>query len=511
MNAVSIVISILVGGIIAWIVVNQINNRKRNANKEEQEELKGLLNSAKEEKEQQNELLKNQLNEIGTELAIKKDRENQLSEELKSKTNQLQDLTNDYNGIQKNLSEVNANLNSAKERIGKADKELLNLSDYTKKSIELDEKNKFLEEKLSKQKQEIEEMQKTARLEFEKIANKIFEEKTSKFTESNKLNIGALLQPFGRDLEKLQKQISETYENENKQRFSLKEQVENLIKQTQNISDQANSLTNALKGEAKTQGDWGEMILENILEQSGLTKNREYFVQEFLKDEDGNILKNESNQKMQPDVTIAYPDDRKIIIDSKVSLTAYIRYSESKNKEEQDQALKDHIISIDKHIKELSEKNYQDFAKSLDFVMMFIPNEPAYLLALQAKPSLWHEAYNKRIVLISPTNLIAALKLIEDLWKREYQNKNAEEIANRGANLYKKFVGFVDNLQAIGDNINKVQRSYDDAFKQLNTGNGNLIKQANELKDLGIKSKKNLPTSLVEKANQNDGEEQKLL
>jgi DNA recombination protein RmuC len=248
------------------------------------------------------------------------------------------------------------------------------------------------------------------------------------------------------------------------------------------------------------------MILEKILEQSGLEKNREYFVQEFLKDEDGSMLKNEQGRKLQPDVIIAYPDNRKLIIDSKVSLTAYTRYSESDDAEVQALALKGHLESMRTHIDELSAKNYKDFTSSLDFVMMFVPNEPAYLLALKNDPDLWHYAYSKRILFISPTNLIAALKMIADLWKREYQNQNALDIADRGAALYDKFVGFVDSLQSIGIHIDRTQKSYNAAMGQLKEGRGNLIGQAEKLRDLGVKTKKNLPPSMLNEAPEEESE-----
>ena len=353
--------------------------------------------------------------------------------------------------------------------------------------------NQFLNEKLEVQKSEIESMRKQFNMEFENIASKILEEKTQKFTQLNKDNLSDILRPLGDNIEGFRKKIEEVYDKEAKERFSLGKEVERLVLLNQKISEEANNLANALKGNSKVQGDWGQMILENILEKSGLVRDREYFVQEFLRDENDQCFKNEEGNRMQPDVIIAYPDSRKVIIDSKVSLTAYSRYTVTDDSDEQKMELSNHLKSIRRHVDDLSRKNYQDYASTLDFVMMFVPNEPAYLLAMQYDSDLWHYAYNKRILLISPTNLIASLKLIADLWKREYQNQNAQEIAERGAILYDKFVGFVDNLTAVGTNLDKAQKSYNDAFSQLKEGKGNLIGQAEKLKELGVKPKKRLP------------------
>ncbi len=356
--------------------------------------------------------------------------------------------------------------------------------------------NRSLQEKLDTQKSELEELKRQFHTEFENIANRILDEKTEKFTKVNQESLGSILKPLSENIDTFRKKVEETYNRDSNERFSLGKELEKLVQLNNRISEEANNLTNALKGNSKVQGDWGQMILENILEKSGLHKDREYFIQEYLKDADGNYLKNEDGSRMQPDVIIAYPDNRKVIVDSKVSLTAYARYVAATDPDEQKRNIAEHLRSIRRHIEDLSRKNYQDFAPTLDFVMLFVPNEPAYLLALQQDPDLWHFAYHKRILLISPTNLIAALKLLSDLWKREYQNRNAQEIAQRGAALYDKFVNFVSSLEDIGNALEKARKSYDNAFGQLKSGSGNLIGQAEKLRELGVKPKKSLPGAL---------------
>jgi DNA recombination protein RmuC len=354
-----------------------------------------------------------------------------------------------------------------------------------------------LTEKLATQKEEMEEVKVKFNKEFENIANRILEEKTEKFTTSNKLNMESLLKPLGENLDKFKSKVEEVYDKESKERFSLGEKVRELAELNQVISEEAKNLTRALKGESKTQGLWGEMILESILEKSGLVKDREYFMEHQLLDEAGKAIKSESEgKKMRPDAVIKYPDDRSVIIDSKVSLTAFTRYLETTEAELQKIELAAHVSSIKSHIQNLSTKGYDDYNKALDFVMLFIPSEPAYIAAMQGDPNLWNFAYEKRILLLNPTNLITSLKLIVDLWKRENQNKNAFEIAERGGKLYDKFVGFIENMQAIGDNLNKAQSKYDDAFKQLSSGNDNLVLQATKLKKLGLKTKKNLTVEM---------------
>lgn len=396
----------------------------------------------------------------------------QKMEELKLSNNQLKD---DINLIQRSKEELlftNAELNAH---------------------------YKNLQENLENQKSEFLKLQETTRLHFEKTANQILEEKSEKFTQLNQNQLKTILEPFQEKINELKNTVNETYDKEAKERFSLGEKVRELKDLNQQISEDARQLTRALKGESKTQGNWGEMILESILEKSGLTKNQEYFMEHELRDENNKAIFSEfSGKKMRPDAVVKYPDNRNVIIDSKVSLTAFIEMTDETDPDIFAIKQNQHLQSVKNHIMQLSQKAYDDFDKSLDFVMMFVPSEAAYMTALQTDPQLWNFAYDKRILLLSPTNLITSLKLVQDLWKREHQNRNAMEIAERGAKLYDKFVGFVENLERIGKNIDQAKNSYNDAFKQLSSGNDNLMIQTQKLKNLGIKNKKNLPQSLDE-------------
>ena len=415
----------------------------------------------------------------------------------------LNDLKNEFAKISAEYASLNTQFSEQKEFNAKQNLQIENLLTEKQtlfaKNSELSAINESLQKSLQTHKEEITKIQEEAKLQFENLANKILEEKTEKFTTLNQNNLKTILEPFQERIVELKNRVNEAYEKENKERFSLAEKVKELAELNQQISEDAKKLTRALKGESKTQGNWGEMILESILEKSGLVKGREYFLEHELRDEDNKALFSEfSGKKMRPDAVIKYPDERNVIIDSKVSLTAFTELVDETDQDVYLMKLNQHLSSIKNHITQLSQKAYDDYGKSLDFVMMFIPSEPAYIAAMQADQNLWNFAYERRILLLNPSNLITSLKLIADLWKREYQNRNSMEIAERGAKLYDKFVGFIENLEKVGKNLDQAKNVYNDAYKQLSTGNDNLVIQTQKLKSLGIKNKKDLPQSLVE-------------
>ena len=418
----------------------------------------------------------------------------------------LDDLKNEFSKISAEYSSLNIQFQELKQinqrQVSQIETHLIEKQTLFAKNAELSAKNEGLQKSLDTQKEEIIKIQEDSKLQFENLANKILEEKTEKFTALNQNNLKNILEPFQEKIADLKNKVNEAYEKENKERFSLAEKVKELAELNQQISDDAKKLTRALKGESKTQGNWGEMILESILEKSGLVKGREYFLEHELRDEDNKALFSEfSGKKMRPDAVVKYPDERNVIIDSKVSLTAFTELVDETDADIYAIKVSQHLGSIKNHINQLSQKAYDDYGKSLDFVMMFIPSEPAYIAAMQADQNLWNYAYERRILLLNPSNLITSLKLIADLWKREYQNRNSIEIAERGARLYDKFVGFVENLEKVGRNLDQAKNVYNDAYKQLHTGNDNLVIQTQKLKSLGIKNKKDLPQSLIDNSN----------
>ena len=391
------------------------------------------------------------------------------------------------------LSERNRSIEEQKENLQlRLDEETKRANEAEKQLAELNADYRNLKERLTEQKEEFEKLREKFETEFENLANKILEEKSKKFTEQNKEKLDQVLKPLGEKIEEFKKQVADTYEKETRDRVSLKEQIVKMAELNQKMTDEAKNLTKALKGDTKKQGNWGEVILQRILEKSGLQKGREYELQESHTTEDG--------RRLQPDVVIHLPEDKRLIVDSKVSLTDYERYISADDDATQERALKAHVQSVRTHVKGLSAKNYQKIyeGNSPDFVLLFIPVEPAFAAALHGDSELYYEAFENNIVIVSPSTLLATLATIDNIWKQEYQNKNAMEIAKRGGALYDKFKLFVESMEDIGQRINQTQKSYDEAMGRLTTGNGNVLRQVEMLRSLGAKVSKQLPEELLQ-------------
>lgn len=351
--------------------------------------------------------------------------------------------------------------------------------------------NARLEEQLRQQAEERKNLRLESERAFREIATSIFDEKSKVMRESNRAQLGEILTPFKSDLENLKKTINDCYIGEMSEVKSLKEQVKDLTTLNTTIGREAKELTLALKGNSKVQGDWGEMLLKQLLEKSGLEEGTNYVLQ-ATENEDGTKIKSEDGGQLRPDAIFYLPEGKSLIIDSKVSLTAYTDYINA-SAEEQPTKLALHLRSIKSHIDELARKEYPKYVKnSADFVMMFVPNEGAYLAALNADKELWESAYNRHIVIISPTHLISVLKLMYQLWMRDKQTKNALRIADETGKLYDKFVNFVGDFEDIGKHLDKANSVYEEAFKKFSTGRGNIISRVENIRELGVTTAKKL-------------------
>lgn len=335
---------------------------------------------------------------------------------------------------------------------------------------------------------------------FKSLANDILEEKSKRFAEQNQTNMGQLLDPLKVRLQEFQGKVELFYDNEGKQRSALSQQVTQLLDLNKTLSDDAKNLTLALKGSSKSQGNWGELILERVLEASGLRKGEEYHVQESHTRDDGS--------RAQPDVVIHLPEERHLVVDAKVSLSAYEEFSSAEDDVIRQAALRRHLDSIRSHIKGLSERNYQALYKlrSLDFVLMFVPIEPAFMVGVTQDNKLFMDAWTKNVLLVSPSTLLFVVRTVAHLWRQEAQSRNAQDIAKRGAELYDRLSAFVADLEKVGDRLKQAQDSYGDAFAKLTTNKGNVIRQAEMLKELGVKPTKSLPVALLELAGANTGD-----
>lgn len=372
--------------------------------------------------------------------------------------------------------------------------ELMQLSNSL---VEQRSSNEFLQKKLEEQKAELENLQTKFTKEFENLANKILEEKSLKFTEQNRTNLDVILTPLKDRIKEFEMKIDTSYKAEAAERNSLKGEIKNLVELNKQISEEANNLAKALKGDTKKQGNWGELILEKILERSGLSKGQEYELQVNTSNEEG--------KRIQPDVVVYLPDDKHLIIDSKVSLLAYESMVNADTEEDREKFLKEHLQSVRSHIKNLSDKNYQsssDFT-SPDFVLLFMPIESSFGLAIQGDNDLYNYAWDRKIVIVSPTTLLATLRTISSVWKQEKQTRNAIEIARQSGALYDKFKGFVDDLVDVGKRMDMAKAGYSDAMNKLSTGSGNILKRIEDIKKLGAKTTKEIPASLVERSEEN--------
>lgn len=339
-----------------------------------------------------------------------------------------------------------------------------------------------LKQSLEQLRTERETSERTMKSEFKNLANEILVEHQHHLRQANRDSLDLLLKPFKDNITEFRERVERIYAHENEQRGALKNELDNLIKLNQQMTLSAANLTDALKGNSKVQGDWGEAYLETILESTGLVKGIHYHIQQNIKGEEG--------QNLRPDVVLSLPEERSIVIDSKVSLTAYVRYAEAESEAERSQALAEHVQSVKKHVQELALKEYQRLINSPDFVIMFIPTEPAFLEALKEDNTIWAEAYRKKIIISSPTNLFALLKMVGDMWRRDEQTKNQAEIVDKATKLYEQLVIFTEQLEGVGSALDTAKSKYDEAYKRLHTGNNNIVRLGERLKKLGLPTKK---------------------
>lgn len=392
-----------------------------------------------------------------------------------------QDENNRLATAAENLASLRDQLRTEQQRLSNQVAELTtNLESERTQSAEKIELLKNAEEQLTNR--------------FKTLASDILEEKSKRFTEQNQTNLNQLLEPLKVKITEFQGKVHDVYVQEGKDRSALAEQVKQLMSLNNQLSKDAHDLTSALKGQAKTQGNWGEFILERVLEASGLRKGHEYDVQESHTRED--------SSRAQPDVVVHMPEDRHLIVDAKVSLKAYEEYANAETDQLRDAAIRRHLESVRGHIKDLSGKNYQQLygLKSLDFVLMFIPLEPAFMLANSHDSDIWQDAWKKNVLLVSPSTLLFVLRTVAHLWRQEQQSRNAQEIASQGGKLYDKLVGFVEDLENLGTKLKQAQTAYDGAYNKFSGGRGNVIRQAEQLKQLGVKPTKHLPQKLLDPA-----------
>lgn len=401
-------------------------------------------------------------------------------------------------GLEEKASSLHAQLQNSQEQLRQAEKDKERIrSEKEQLTIELTRnvaEFKNLQERNLEQKKEVEQLQEKFTKEFENLANKILEEKSTKFTEQNKENLKTILSPLQDKIQLFEKKVEDTHKESIDYHAALRQQILGLREMNAQMSKETVNLTKALKGDSKMQGNWGELVLERVLEKSGLERDREYYVQQAHTTPDGS--------RVYPDVVINLPDGKKMIVDSKVSLTAYEKYTNEEDENLKNAYLKEHIISIKRHVDMLGDKNYHDLyqMQSPDFVLLFIPIEPAFAIALNEESTLYNKAFEKNIVIVTPSTLLATLRTIDSMWTNQKQQENAYEIARQAGALYDKFEGLVADLLKVGNRIKDTKSEYDAAMNKLVEGKGNLITSVEKLKKMGAKAKKSLPESVVKRA-----------
>ncbi len=452
---VAALVAAVLGGLISFIWANHRSQHTLNQQKSMWDESQANLQEHLEQQKEQR-----------IQLEAKLDAQNS---QLDQRQNQVEQMLTDHEQLRREINQLMA-ANSVLKTELEAERKL---SDQRAEELEK------TSQKLSK--------------DFELLANRIFEEKTQAFSQNSRASLEQTITPLREQLTDFKKKVEDVYDKESKERISLATELENLKMLNQQMSTDALNLTNALKGDNKAQGNWGEVILERILEESGLHKGREYETQVDLKATRG---------KSRPDVIVRLPENKDIIIDSKVSLVDYERYCSSELEEERQQYLKNHVASVRSHIKLLSEKNYEGLEglRTLDFVFIFIPIEAAFMAAFEHDQSIYRDAYEKNIIVVGPTTLLATLRTVQSIWRYEHQNKNAEEIARQAGAMHDKFVGFVDDLQKISEHIDRASQAHSSALNKLSKGRGNLVTSTERLKKLGAKAKKSIPDAIRDEA-----------
>ncbi|MFT5754480.1 MAG: DNA recombination protein RmuC [Flavobacterium sp.] len=413
-----------------------------------------------------------------------------LEEKVNGLSNQKEELKNQSISDKVQFEKALLQVNNEKETI-RTEKEVLAIQ-LSKKEVDFEN----LWERNKEQKQEVEQLQEKFTKEFENLANKILEEKSNKFTEQNKENMKNILSPLQEKIQNFEKKVEDTHKESIDYHAALRQQILGLRDMNEKMSKETINLTKALKGDSKLQGNWGELVLERVLEKSGLEKGREYEVQQSFTNEEGS--------RVLPDVIINLPDGKKMVVDSKVSLTSYERYVNEEDDNLKATYLKEHVTSIKRHVEQLSDKNYQDIyeMESPDFVLLFIPIEPAFALALNDDNTLYNKAFEKNIVIVTPTTLLATLRTIDSMWTNQKQQENAIEIARQAGALYDKFEGFVSDLIKIGKKMDEAKVEYGNAMNKLVDGKGNLVTSVEKLKKMGAKAKKALPEPLLKRASE---------